>query len=160
MAQTNTPEITIESSILIQRDPITVFNYVSDLRLDKHWRKEINETTLVSPALGLGSRVVESSFLSKRVPANEITLTCSVYSEGEKIVYQSVPESAFNLMNSRSVTVTSPGITRFTYLISFDAAIVKFGLGFQLPRFLVMFYTRKTMGRYLAKLKTILESQN
>ena len=90
MAQTNTSDITIESSVLIQRDPITVFNYVSDLRLDRHWRKEINETALVSPALGLGSRVVESSFLSKRVPANKITLTSTVYSSGEKVVYQSV----------------------------------------------------------------------
>ena len=63
-------------------------------------------------------------------------------------------------MNSRSVKETAPGTTRFTYFITFDAAIVKFGLGFKLPLFLVKFYTRRTMDSYLAKLKSILESQS
>jgi hypothetical protein len=159
MAQTNNTSVTVESSVVIERDAISVFNYVADLRLDKHWRKEINETILVSPALGLGNRVVESSFLSRRVPDNKLTLTCTEYNAGRKVVYQSVPEGAFSLMNSRSVREEPPGNTRLTYLIVFDAAIVKFGLGFGLPLFLVKFYTRKTMDSYLAKLKSILESQ-
>jgi hypothetical protein len=44
-----------------------------------------------------------------------------------------------------------------TYRLQFDPAVVKHGLGFGLPRFMVHFYTKSTMKKYLAALKGILE---
>lgn len=150
--------ITVQSSIVIHKDIDSVFSYISDLRQDKNWRKEINETTLSTPGPALNSIATESSFLSKRVPDNKIKLQCVSYQSNNIIVHHSLPDERFSLMNSRQVEAMPDGQTRFIYEIAFDVNIVKHGLGFALPAFLVKYYTAQTMNKYLKKLKQVLEN--
>lgn len=154
---TNTQRINVERSIVINKDIETVFAYVANLRNDKNWRKEINDTTLSTPLPQLNSVARESSFLSKKVPARIATLQCTTFTPNESVAYTSLPTEDFYLANTRSVQAISPSTTRLTYSISFDIGIVKHGLGFSLPRFIIAWHTTKTMEKYLAALKAIFE---
>lgn len=49
--------------------------------------------------------------------------------------------------------------SRVTYSIEFDKSIVKHGLGFGLPTFMISMVARTDMKKYLQKLKGILEEQ-
>lgn len=155
---TNTQRINVERSIVINNDIDTVFAYIANLRNDKNWRKEINETTLSTPSPQLNSVARESSFLSKKVPARIATLQCTTFTPNVSIAYTSLPTDDFYLANTRTVQAISSSTSRFTYSISFDKGIVKHGLGFSLPRFIIAWYTTKTMEKYLANLKSILEN--
>ena len=150
----------ITATLLVQKDPQTVFAYIADLRLDKNWRKEIKETVYTNPGPALGNMAIEESYLSKKVPAYKAALQCITYTPGKSIVYQSLPENAFYLQNTRRVEEISGQATKITYKLTFDVALVKYAIGFTLPNFLIKFYTQKTMRVYLQKLKHILETQS
>lgn len=128
------------------------------MRLDKQWRKEINETTIIQEGNQQNSIVAEDSYLSKRVANYKATLKCIEYNNNASIVYQSLSENEFWLKNSRYVEKAPNNTTKITYKVEFDVAIVKHGLGFMLPVFIVKYYTQITMNKYLNKLKHILES--
>ena len=159
MIKSTAKNITVSSSIIINKDVHSVFSYVADLRLDKNWRKEINDTTLSTASPELSSIATESTFLSKKVPDNKIKLKCTIYQQDDLVVHESLPDEPLYLMNSRQVEPMPDNTTRLTYTIEFDTAIVKFGIGFNLPLFLLKYYTTQTMNKYLRQLKQILESQ-
>lgn len=151
--------INITQSIQISADSKKVFTYFSNPAKDKFWRKEINNTTINSePKLGAIAR--EDSFLSKKVPNHILELECVEFSNNKEIVYQTVPGSRFFLRSRRRVEEASGGNTIVTYQIEFSKDIVKHGIGFSLPTFLINMVTNKDMKKYLHELKRILETEN
>jgi hypothetical protein len=159
MTKSKKTVIDITGTINVQKDIHTVFNYISDFRLDKNWRKEINETTIADTDTKLNNVVIEYSYLSKKVPNHKAALKCVEYIPNSIIVYQSLPENTFWLKNSRQTEAISNNITKITYQIEFDIAVVKYGLGFALPTFFIKYYTKTIMKKYLHKLKQILEAE-
>lgn len=151
--------IQTHGQIILQKNVADVFAFIANLENDSEWRKEINETKMNGPAQ-LGAMAKESSFLSKRVPANILELSCTQYHLNEHITYTTLPSSSFYLQSTRKVEPLNEHSCRFIYEIKFDKAIVKHGLGFGLPSFLISLVAQKDMKTYLAKLKEVMEHQN
>jgi predicted nucleic-acid-binding protein len=151
--------IKVSNSITIFKDSETVFNFVADLQNDKAWRQEIN-ATIMSGKTQIDVIATEDSFLSKKVPNYISKLLCTEYIAGKKIIYETLPENIFFLKSVRTIISVNANETTFNYTIEFDKSIVKHGLGFNLPTFLVTFVANTDMKKYLAKLKSILEKNN
>ncbi|MBC5992381.1 SRPBCC family protein [Pontibacter cellulosilyticus] len=151
--------IDVTHSIVVHQNIEQVFDYLSDLRHDKEWREEINTTTVADTIPGLNTIAVEDSFLSKRVPNYIKKLQCTEYVKNASVVYQTFPDNDFFLRSSRKVELLSANETRIIYQLEFHKAIVKFGLGFNLPAFIVALVTRTAMKKYMNKLKNILENE-
>ena len=149
--------INVQGSIIVTKDISTVFDYFSDLRNDKTWRKEINATSLSTARPEAGSIVTEHSFLSKRVPDYVTVLVCTTFRQNDTAVYQTQPGNPFFLQTTRKVQQASPATVSLQYQLVFSKAIVQHGLGVQLPALLVTWFTTYTLKKYLAQLKTILE---
>jgi hypothetical protein len=143
----------------ILADSKTVFAYISNLKNDKFWRKEINKTTMTtSPCLN--AQAIEDSYLSKRTPSNILHLICIEFVENQRIVYQTLPDSKFFLKSTREIEQISKNETRVFYSIEFDKSIVRHGLGFTLPTFIVGIVANRDLKKYLNKLKAILKNLN
>jgi hypothetical protein len=151
--------IEVQHHMIIRRRAGKIFEYVADMRLDKYWRDEINDTTLDTDLPTLGSIATEDSKLSKRVPHHIAKLKCIIWQEGRQVVFETLPESTFYLKSVRELENLPDTTTRLTYMIAFDSSVVKHGLGFGLPAFFLKFYTKLKMTQYMKKLKNILESQ-
>ncbi|KOY87115.1 hypothetical protein AD998_14045 [bacterium 336/3] len=149
--------IKIDGFKIISRNLSTVFQYVANLENDQFWRKEINSTSMNAKPQ-INTLAVEDSFLSKKVPHHILNLICTEYIEENKIIYQTVPDSPFFLKSIRIVEAISEQETKFLYHIEFDKNIVKHGLGFMLPAFIIRYVAKQDMKKYLNKLKTILET--
>ena len=149
--------ITATDSITIYKSSQTVFNFIADLQNDKQWRKEINGTTMQGTPQ-LGARDEEDSFLSKRTPSHVLQLVCTAFTQNQQVVYETVPQSKFYLKSIRQVEAVSLNETKVTYTITFDKGIVKQGLGFNLPTFIVNLVAGTDLKKYLAKLKQVLEA--
>src|SRR6476620_555733 len=90
-----------EMSITINKDIETVFSFISDLRNDKFWRKEINSTTTDGdPKLNIVA--IEDSRLSKKMLNYIAKLECVEYAPNKSITYQTLPNHYF-LKSSRKV---------------------------------------------------------
>ncbi len=152
-------QIVTKGEILINKNTSTVFAFIANLQNDSQWRSEINETTM-NGAAQLGVMVKESSFLSKRVPANVLALTCTQFTLNESITYTTVPSSPFYLQSIRKVETINNQSCKFIYEITFDKSIVKHALGFGLPGFIIYMVAKGDMKKYLKKLKERLESMN
>lgn len=148
--------IQTQGQIVIHTKASTVFAFIANLENDKLWRKEINETKMNGPAQ-LGVIAKESSFLSKRVPVHVLELTCTYYNLNESIAYTTLPSAPFYLQSIRKVEDIDDHSCRFIYEICFDQSIVKHGLGFSLPAFLIRMVAQADMKKYLNKLKEVLE---
>jgi hypothetical protein len=145
--------------IHILADSKSVFSYISNLENDKFWRKEINRTTMTtSPQLD--ARAIEDSYLSKRTPSNILHLRCIEFVENKRIVYQTLPDSRFFLKSTREVEQILQNESRVLYSVEFDKSIVRHGLGFPLPTFLVAIVANCDLKKYLNKLKAIFENIN
>lgn len=149
--------IQLTGDIVINTDHKTVFSYLSNYSNDKYWRKEINETTLNTAALEIGTLLTEDSFLSKRNPNYVSYLKCMNLEPNKTVSCETTSTAAFWALNKRTVEAIEPNKTKVIYHLEFDPAIVKFGIGFQLPRFFLNFYTRTVMKDYLNVLKKNLE---
>ena len=150
--------IDITLKVLILKDANTVFNYLSDFRNDKFWRKEVNETQLNTKEMQLNAIITEDSFLSKKVPHYISVLTCTELTPNQLIVCETVPETKFKAKSTRqTIALPNKNQTKVIYRLQFELAIVKFGLGFALPKFIVQWYSLQIMKQYLAKLKGNLE---
>lgn len=146
-----------KGSIVINRDLQTVFNYLSDYRNDPKWRKEINQTRLSTEIIDLGTMLTEDSFLSKRNPHYISYLKCTEFIPNKTVSCETTPDAKFWAKSSRTVETIDNNNTKVSYELEFDPAIVKFGIGFQLPHFLLNYYTKSVMKDYLAVLKKNLE---
>ena len=105
----------------------------------------------------LGALARESSFLSKRVSANILELKCTAFTLNKSITYTTLPPTPFFLQSIRKVEIIDDHHCKFNYEITFDKSIVKHGLGFGLPSFLIRIVAKADMKKYLAKLKELLE---
>lgn len=150
--------ICIKGNIIINNDLQTVFNFLSDYRNDPKWRKEINQTTINTDNMGLETKLTEDSFLSKRNPHYLSYLKCTEFIPNKTVKCETTQEAKFWAKSARSVESITNTSTKVTYELEFDPAIVKFGIGFQLPYFFLNFYTKSVMKDYLAVLKKTLES--
>ncbi len=148
--------IKISGSITILKDSKTVFDFISNLEHDKLWRKEVNYTNVSGGSI-LNSIATEDSFLSKRVPSHILNLQCIELVENKLVAYQTLPDSKFFLKSIRKVESVSQNETRVLYSIEFDKGIVKHGLGFALPDFIINLAAKADMKKYLSKLKSIME---
>lgn len=148
--------IQASATISINRDIKTVFDFISNLENDKLWRKEINSTSMSSkPQINVIA--TEDSFLSKRVPNHILQLKCIDFITEKKVIYQTLENSPFFLKSIRQVEFISPSQTNVTYHIEFDKRIVKHGLGFTLPTFIINWVTKTDMKKYLLNLKSVIE---
>ncbi|GGD80775.1 hypothetical protein GCM10011514_51130 [Emticicia aquatilis] len=144
------------NSIIIAKAIKSVFEFISNLENDKLWRKEINNTTMSSKPQ-INALAIENSFLSKRVPNHILQLKCTEFSENKQVIYQTLPDSPFFLKSDRRVEFISFNETKVIYGIEFDKNIVRHGLGFTLPTFIINWVTKTDMQKYLTKLKAVIE---
>lgn len=151
--------INVEGSIIIKKDLKTVFDFIANLENDKKWRKEINSTTMTGKP-GINVLAKEDSFLSKRTPNHILNLVCTVYDEHKKVVYETLPDSAFYLNSDRQVLLITAQETQVVYNLTFDKSIVKQALGFSLPTFIVKSVAKADMKKYLTQLKTVIEKNS
>lgn len=150
-------KIKATGSIIISADRKTVFDFISNLENDKFWRKEINSTIMTSLPK-LYALATENSYLSKRAPNHILNLICTEFIENSQIVYETVPESDFFLKSFRTTETVSENETKVIYSIEFDKSIVKKGLGFNLPAFIIELVANTDMKKYLKKLKSVIET--
>ncbi len=149
--------IDITGTIEVDKDYITVFNYISNYANDKFWRKPINETVIKKNPIEMGSLITENIFLSRKIPSYISNYNCVEYIPNKSVEIETVPEDKFWSKNTRDVEAINGSSCRITYRYQVDTGIVKHGLGFSLPTFLVYMYTNIEMKMYLKALKKILE---
>ncbi len=149
--------IDVAATVDIARDAQTVFDYLANYTNDPRWRAEIQDVQLSTPSVREKTEVTEVSFLSKKVPRHVSLLQCVALAPGRSVASEATAASPFWSRNVREVEPLPGNRTRVIYRIQFDPAVVKHGLGFGLPRFVVHLYTKVTMQKYLAALKRILE---
>ncbi len=152
-----TKPIEVTATILIDSRPATVFAYYSNYLNDPAWRAEIKKVETDTEHIRTKTRITEESFLSRSVPKHINRLECIELQLNKLITSQTTSDNQFWSRNTRTVEPAANNGTKVTYQLEFDAAIVKYGLGFGLPRFIVSAYTKATMKKYLSSLKRILE---
>ncbi len=151
--------IDITETIVISENYKTVFDYYADYTNDKYWRKEINNTVTDSEFIQEGLLLTEDSYLSGKIKNYINTLTCTAFKPETLIICETTQQAKFWSKSIRQVEQFSGNQTKVIYRLQFNLNIVKYGLGFRLPAFLVKFYTRQTMKKYLAELKQVIEKR-
>ena len=144
-------------TILVKKNIETVFDFFANPTYDMFWRTEINQSHLDS-ILQLGVTVAEYSYLSKKASNNLVELICVKFDKNKIAVFETLDSAKFYLKTERQVKSVSSNATEVMYSISFDKSIVKFALGFGLPKFIVSLKADSDMKKYLRQLKTILEN--
>ncbi|TAF76118.1 MAG: hypothetical protein EAZ53_04245 [Bacteroidetes bacterium] len=153
---TNRKIIKTTGTVLVTQKAENVFNYFANPSNDNLWRSEINKSTLNGP-LQLEVKVSEYSYLSKKIPNNLIELKCIHFDKNNLAIFETSNSAQFYLKTERNVKAISNNITEIIYSITFDIEIVKYALGFTLPKFIVSWKANSDMKKYLLQLKTILE---
>lgn len=148
--------ISINGSLKIRKQATEVFRYFANPENDINWRTEIKQSQLLGP-LQVGATVEEYSYLSKQAPNNLITLNCIEYKKDQKILFETPSNSKFYLKSERNVRVIGEHETEIHYYLTFDKEIVKFALGYSLPKWLIQWKAQKDMSKYLKQLKNVLE---
>jgi hypothetical protein len=154
---TNKKLIKTKGTMLVNRNVGSVFSIFANPSNDKLWRTEINQSTL-SGTLQLGVSVSEYSYLSKKVSNNLLELKCVEFVNNKIVVFETNENAQFYLRSERRLTAISDNKTEIKYTLIFDLNLVKFALGFTLPKFIVQLKADSDMQKYLRQLKTILEN--
>ena len=155
---TNKKLVKTTGSILVNRNVDSVFNFFANPSNDKLWRKEINQSTLEG-TLQLGVSVFEYSYLSKKVSNNLLELKCTQFDKNKIAVFETHENAQFYEKSQRLVKVLSDNTTEITYTLDFDKDIVKYALGFSLPKFIISVKANSDMKKYLRQLKEKLENE-
>ncbi len=143
-------------TILVKQDVETVFNFFADPGNDSLWRTEVNQSTL-DGNLEAGVTVSEFSYLSKKAPNNLIELKCIALDKNKVAIFETPQNAMFYERSQRQVKLVSTTTTELIYTLQFDMEIVKFALGFSLPKFIVSMKAGSDMKKYLRNLKRQLE---
>ena len=122
------------------------------------WRTEINNCTL-DGILQQGVTVYEHSYLSKKAPNNLVELKCIRFDKNKIAVFETPNNAQFYEKNQRQVNPVSDNTTEIIYTLEFDLEIVKFALGFSLPKFIISIKANIDMKKYLRQLKETLENE-
>jgi hypothetical protein len=144
-------------TILVNKSVESMFDIFANPSNDNLWRTEINKS-IVNGALQLGVTISEYSYLSKKAPNNLIELKCIVYNNNKFAIFETLDNAQFYLRSERYVKAISDNITEVIYTLTFDIDIVKYALGFTLPKFIVSLKANSDMKKYLRQLKTKLDN--
>lgn len=157
MTTINKNLIRTKGNILVNKKAKSVFDFFANPCNDNLWRTEINKSTLDGP-LQLGVRISEYSYLSKKVPDNLIELTCVEFDNNSLAIFETPDKAAFHMRSQRQVKAISDNTTAIIYTLAFDIGLVKYALGFSLPKFIVSLKADRDIKKYLQRLKTKLEN--
>ncbi len=149
--------IKITGTILANKNAEIVFNFFANPSNDSLWRTEINKSAL-DGTLQLGVTVSEYSNLSKKISNNLLELKCVQFDKNKIAIFKTPDNANFYLKSQRQVKAVSGDATELTYTLDFDINIVKFALGFGLPRFIVSMKANSDMKKYLRQLKNHLDN--
>lgn len=144
-------------SILVGQNVATAFDFFANPCNDSLWRTEINQSTL-NGTLQLGVTVSEYSYLSKKVSNNLLVLQCVQFEKNNIAIFETPENASFYLKSKRQVKAASADTTELIYTLRFDINIVKFALGFGLPKFIVSMKANSDMRKYLRQLKNQLDN--
>ena len=153
---TNKKLIKTTGTILVNKSVDSVFDFFANPINDHLWRTEINKSNL-NAELQQGAKIYEYSYLSKKAPNNLIELKCLQYDKNKFAIFETLDNSQFYLRSERQVKAVSDNATEIIYNLTFDLDLVKYALGFALPKFIVSFKAASDMKKYLRQLKTKLE---
>jgi hypothetical protein len=148
--------ILTQGTIVINKNIEHVFDFFTNPGNDSLWRAEINKSIVNGP-LQVGVIVSEYSHLSKKVPDNLVELKCKQFDKNATAVYETSEDADFYIISQRRVRSVSSSSTEVFYSLSFDKSIVKFALGFALPKFIISLKANSDMKKYLRQLKAKLE---
>lgn len=85
-------------------------------------------------------------------------MKCVKFDKNEIVVFETSRDARFYLKSQRMVKAASDHSTEVIYELDFDMGIVKFAMGFSLPRFIIIWKAKSDMKKYLRKLKELLEN--
>jgi hypothetical protein len=143
--------IRVQASVLVNRPPAEVFDFVSDAENDKRWRTEVVRINNLTPnARGVGARTLEvASVLGK-----ELRTTTEVveFVPGERTGRRTV-SSPTPVATLRTV-VAQGGGALFTYSLESD---VSGEFWFRALRPVIQWWYQRKVERYMAVLKQVLE---
>ncbi|TAH28418.1 MAG: hypothetical protein EAZ06_10100 [Cytophagales bacterium] len=148
--------IKISGTILVNNKPEKVFDFFANPSNDNLWRTEINQSIL-NGDLELGVKISEYSYLSKKIPNNLIELNCIDFDKNKLAIFETQSNSEFYIKSQRKVSTISDNKTEVIYTLDFDINLVKYALGFALPKFIVSLKANSDLKKYLKQLKTKLE---
>jgi len=143
-------------TILVNKDIESVFSFFANPSNDIHWRTEVKQSTL-DGTLQFGVTVSEHSYLSKKAFNNVIKLKCIEFDKNKIAIFETAQNARFYERSQRQVNSISANTTEIIYMLDFDIEIVKFALGFSLPKFIVSIKAHSDMKTYLRNLKKQLE---
>lgn len=150
--------IITQGTILINKNVESVFDFFANPSNDNLWRTEIIKSTH-NGTLQLGALVSEYSYLSKKASNNLVELKCIEFDKNKIAVYETLNSAKFYLKSQRQVKSVSNNSTEVIYTLYFDKSIVKFALGFALPKFIISLKANSDVKKYLKQLKIILEKE-
>lgn len=150
--------VAISTRIHINCSPEVLFACISDPALDARWRKEVQRCDVFSPTL-CGAEHVQYSYLTKKMPHYAQRFVCTCFEPNHRVVFETVPGSAFPQRSERVATANGVQGVAFVYHLEFDSGIVSEALGFSLPQFLIRWAAKRDAQRYLKVLKAHLENR-
>ena len=153
---TNNKLIKTTGTILVNKRVESVFDFFANPSKDIFWRTEINKST-VDGILQLGVAVSEYSYLSKKAPNNLVELKCIQFDKNKIAIYETPENAPFYIRSQRQVNAISDNTTEVIYTLDFSIDLVKYALGFHIPKFIISFKANRDIKNYLRQLKTKLE---
>jgi hypothetical protein len=154
---TNKKLIKTTGTILVNKKAERAFDFFANPSNDNLWRTEINKSTL-DGTLQLGVTISEYSYLSKKVPNNLIKLKCVQFDKNKLAIFETHDNAQFHIRSQRQVKSISDNTTEIIYTLEFDIGLVKYALGFALPKFIVSLKADSDIKKYLRQLKTKLDN--
>jgi hypothetical protein len=148
---------TCSGAIDINKPVNVVFSYLADMANDQHWREEVKKTT-VAGIPGIGCSVAQETELSKGKPLYLAQYWCVSFRPGEEAIYETTTDSADWQRSTRKCSAINASATRVHYTVAFERNIIKKGIPFVPPSFLVSLFLKATMKKYLRNLKKQLEN--
>src|SRR4051812_48728560 len=155
--ENNKKIIKTTGTILVNKDVESVFYFFANPSNDILWRTEVIQSTL-DGTLQMGVTVSEHSHLSKKASNNLIELKCIEFDKNKIAIFETAENARFYERSQRQVNLVSANTTEIIYTLDFDIEIVKFALGFSLPKLIVSMKASSDMKTYLRNLKKQLES--
>ncbi|TAF31957.1 MAG: hypothetical protein EAZ67_11255 [Cytophagales bacterium] len=154
---TNRKLIKTTGKILVNQKAENVFDFFANPSNDNLWRTEINKSTL-NGLLQLGVTISEYSYLSKKAPNNLIELRCIHFDKNKLAIFETPNNAKFYIKSQRQVNAISDNTTEIIYTLDFDINLVKYALGFALPKFIISLKADSDLKKYVRQLKTKLEN--
>ena len=158
LAIPRTPVIEVERRIRIAAPLPAVFALAADLRHDARWRREIHQTLLDAPVPGPGVVATEDAYISASCPHACTRLAYVAYQPAAYVRCTALADEAAWQDVERRFEALGPAHTELTYTLRFERAVVLRGLRVAPPQWFLRWYTGWMMGRYLRRLRQLLES--